>query len=92
MVGKNIISQSQLKYVFDAADIRNTKEILSRNDRQSVLAVLNSVKSLKACIIFHQISVDQVCCELLGSLKILEKIFDGIACVFRSPKIHYRTL
>ena len=92
MVGKNIISQSQLKYVFDAADIRNTKEILSPNDRQSVTAVLNSFKSLEACIIFQQNSDDQVCCELLGSLKILEKIFDGIVCVFRSPKIHYRTL
>ena len=46
MVGKNIISQSQLKYVFDAADIRNTKEILSRNERKSVPAVLNSVNTL----------------------------------------------
>ena len=58
------------------------------NDRQNVSAVLNLVKSLKACIIFHRNSDDQVCCELLGSLKILQKIFDGIVCVFSSPKIH----
>ena len=57
------------------------------NDRQNVPAVLNLVKSLKACIIFHQNSDDQVCCKLLASLKILEKIYDGIVCLFSSPKI-----
>lgn len=61
---------------------------MAPNDRQNVPAVLNLFKSVNACIIFHQNSDDQICCELLGSLKILEKMFDGICCFFSSPKIH----
>ena len=87
IVGRSIISKSQLKHLFDAADMCKTQKILNPNDRQNVLAVLNLVGVLYMCIVYHKNSEDQDCSELLNSLKILVAIFNGIICIFSSPEI-----
>ena len=47
MLGKNIISKSQLEYLFNASEIQNNKESLNPNDLQNVPAVLRLVDKLK---------------------------------------------
>ena len=87
MLGKNIISKSQLEYLFNASDIQNYEEILNSNDLQNVPAVLRLVDKLKTCTNNIESSRDQVCEESMESIKILIHIFDGILCVFSSPTI-----
>ena len=87
MLGKNIISKSQLEYLFNASDIQNYKEILNPNNLQNVPAILRLVDKLKTCADNIESSRDQVCEELMESIKILIHIFDGILCAFSSPTI-----
>ena len=86
LVGKNVISNSHLKYVFDKAGIQN-RDILHPRDLQNVPAVLSLVEALKKCIDVLENTGDQVCCELMPSVRILVQIFEGITCIFRSPEI-----
>ena len=69
MLGKNIISKSQLVYLFNASEIHNYKEILSPNDLQNVPAVLRLVDKLKTCADNIESSRDQVCEELVYRYK-----------------------
>ena len=75
-----------MKYVFDKAGIQN-RDILHPRDLQNVPAVLSLVEALKKCIDVLENTGDQVCCELMPSVRILVQIFEGITCIFRSPEI-----
>ena len=88
LIGTNVLSFSQLKYIFDLAGITNYKDVLCPRDRQNVPAVLKLVEKLNECIAKLQNSDDQVCRELIHSIQILSKIFDGILCMFSSPAIN----
>ena len=77
MLGKNIISKSELEYLLNASDIQNYKEILNPNDLQNVPAVLRLVDKLMTFADNIESSRDQVCEELMESIKILIHIFDG---------------
>ena len=88
LIGNNVISKDQLKYVFDLAEITNYQELLSPLDRQNVPAVLKLVEKLNQCLSIIEYSDNQICKELKYSIHILSKIFDGILCVFSSPTIN----
>ena len=90
LVNGTIISKSQLKYMFDEAGIKNYKDVLSPKDRQNVPSVLKLVEMMKECISKTEDSEDQVCIELQNSVKILIHVFDGILCIFSSPKMSLR--
>ena len=68
-LGKNIISKSQLVYLFNASEIYNYMEILSPNDLQNVPAVLRLVDKLKTCADNIESSRDQLCEELVYRYK-----------------------
>lgn len=88
LIGNNVISADQLKYLFDEVGITNYKSVLYPNDRQNVPAVLRLVELLNECVSKIQDSTNQVCCELLDSIHILITVFDGILCVFSSLTIN----
>ena len=90
LVDGNVISQSQLKHMFYKAGITKYQDVLSPKDRQNVPAVLKLVEMMKECISKIENSDDQVCIELRNSISILIHMFDGILCVFSSPKINLR--
>ena len=69
MFGKNIISKSQLEYLFNASEIHNYKGILNPNNLQNVPAVLRLVDMLKTCADNIKYSSDQVCEELIYRYK-----------------------
>ena len=69
MLGKIIISESQLKYLFNASEIHNYKDILNPNDLQNVPAVLRLVDKLMTCADNIENSRDQVCGELIYRYK-----------------------
>ena len=68
MLGKNIISKSQLEYPFNASEIYNYKEILNPNNLLQS-AVLRLVDKLKTCADNIESSRDQVCEELIYRYK-----------------------
>ena len=88
LVDGNVISQSQLKYLFDKAGINNYRDALYPNDRQNVPAVLKLVEKINECISEMENCDDQIYKELRKSVTILVYIFDGIICIFSSPKIN----
>ena len=53
-INGTVISRDQLNYVFEKADIKNTKTILEPSDKQNVPAVINLYEALKP--LFHQLS------------------------------------
>ena len=90
LIDGNIISQSQLKHVFDQAGITSYKDVLSPKDRQNVPAVLKLVEKVKESLSKTEQSDDQICKELRSSMRLLIHIFDGILCVFSQPEVNLK--
>ena len=83
----NIIARDQLLYLFKKAHVKNVSEALDPSDRQNVPAVLKLLDLFKKCIDFFECSPEKVSDELLSSIKILFKIFEGIISVFGNVDI-----
>ena len=86
-INGTVISRDQLNYVFEKADIKNTKTILEPSDKQNVPAVINLYEALKGAVKFCETSTGRVLKEVEQPMKILLHIFDGIFAIFTDPKI-----
>ena len=57
-INGTVISRDQLNYVFEKADIKNTKTILEPSDKQNVPAVINLYEALKEAVKFCEANTD----------------------------------
>ena len=86
-INGTVISRDQLNYVFEKADIKNTKTIREPSDKQNVPAVINLYEALKEAVKFCETNTDRVLKEVEQPMKILLHIFDGILAIFTDLKI-----
>ena len=86
---EQLFLETKLTYVFEKADIKNTKTILEPSDKQNVLAVINLYEALKEAVKFCETNTDRVLKEIEQPMKILLHIFDVILAIFTDPKIDF---